>query len=107
MEVVSPLGTWACDETGLHPVCLGESQEFLDFWKNRPNVDWIRSAIETDAGYKPYFLSRSEIGDYESWTRDYARCQFLSSNTVLDMDRNGVALTEHSECCSRVAIKHL
>lgn len=81
MEDVSPLGTWACDETGLHPVCLGESQEFLDFWKDRPNVDWILSAIETDAGYKPYFLSRNEIGDYESRARDYVRCQFLSSNT--------------------------
>lgn len=81
MEDVSPMGTWVCGENGLYPVCLGESREFLSFWKDRPNVDWILSAIETDAGYRPYFLSKNELDVYMKRARDYTRCQFLSSNT--------------------------
>ena len=82
MDEVSPLGTLTHDGEKTCPVCLAKSKEFLDFYSNHPNVDWIISSVVLPEGYKPYFFAHKEIDTYNAQTRDYASYQFLSSNPV-------------------------
>ena len=82
MDEVSPLGTLTHDGEKTCPVCLAKSKEFLDFYSNHPNVDWIISSVVLPEGYKPYFFAHKEIDTYNAQTRDYASYKFLSSNPV-------------------------
>ncbi len=90
MDEVSPLGTLTVDDDGkINPVCLGYSKEFLDYFDNKPDVDWIISAIikpdEDSYGwrYHPYFFSRNDIAECRGKVVDYARFQFLESDPCI------------------------
>lgn len=90
MDEVSPLGTLTVDDDGkINPVCLGYSKEFLDYFDNKPDVDWIISAIikpgEDSVGwkYQSYFFSRNDISKCRERIVDYARFQFLESDPCI------------------------
>ena len=90
MDDVSPLGTLTVDDDGkINPVCLGYSKEFLDYFDNKPDVDWIISAIikpgEDSVGwkYQSYFFSRNDISKCRERIVDYARFQFLESDPCI------------------------
>jgi len=82
MDEVSPLGTLTHDGENIRPVCLAQAREFLDFFSERPKVDWVISAVVTDEGYKPYFFSQGEVGVCQKNALDYSNYQFLSSNPM-------------------------
>ena len=87
MDEVSPIGTLTVDDEGcIHPVCLGYSKEFLDFFEKQTKVDWIISAVIIPVEsfdcwrYEPYFFSRNDIAECRGRIVDYANLQFLESN---------------------------
>ena len=82
MDEVSPLGTLTHDGKNICPVCLAQAREFLDFFSERPKVDWVISAVVANEALKPYFFSQDEIGACLKNTLDYSKYQFLSSNPM-------------------------
>lgn len=90
MEEVSPFGTLTYDGKSEHPVpvCLARSKEFLDFYANKPEVDWVLFALVHigDYGFDPYFLSKDDIDAWREDTLDYASYQFLSSEHTVRTD---------------------
>ena len=82
MDESSPLGTLTHDGIHTRPVCLGYSKEFLAFFEQRKNVDWIISAVVSPTGeYTPYFFSQKDVVELEQRCFDYGSYQFLSSDT--------------------------
>ena len=53
MDEVSPLGTLTHNGEKIVPVNLGRSKDYLDFFSQKPEVDWITSAVVMDKGYRP------------------------------------------------------
>lgn len=83
IEDVSPLGTLTYDGEKICPVALVYSKEFLDFYSNMKEVDWIISAVPKDYfGYVPYFLAHSYIPQCQKNVLDYANYQFLAANCM-------------------------
>ena len=82
MDEVSPLGTLTHNGEKIVPVNLGRSKVFLDFFSQKPEVDWIISAVVMDKGYRPYFFSQAEILTLRRKTIDYSKYQFLGGNTM-------------------------
>lgn len=82
MDEVSPLGTLTHDGEKIRPVCLAQAREFLDFFSEKPNVDWIISAVFTSERLKPYFFSKNEIDICLKNTLDYSKFQFLPCNPL-------------------------
>lgn len=81
MDESSPLGTLTHDGMHTRPVCLGYSKEFLAFFEQRKNVDWIISAVVSPTGeYTPYFFSQEDVVELEQRCFDYGSYQFLSSD---------------------------
>lgn len=81
MDESSPLGTLTHDGMHTRPVCLGYSKEFLAFFEQRTNVDWIISAVVSPTGeYTPYFFSQEDVVELEQRCFDYGSYQFLSSD---------------------------
>ena len=86
MDEVSPLGTLTHDGKNLQPVCLAQSKEFLDYFSNKPDVDWIISAVLhfPESKYYPYFFSQQDIESCREHVLDYASFQFFSSEHTLE-----------------------
>lgn len=86
MDEASPFGTLTHDGEKTQPVCLAYSKEFLEFFSERPNVDWILSAVVHwyDSGYSPYFFSQQDIENCREHVLDYANFQFLSSEHTME-----------------------
>lgn len=82
MDDISPFGTLINYGDSICPVFLAKSKEFLDFYSNHPNVDWIISAVVLPSGFAPYFFSYKEINTYRTQTIDYSSYQFLSFDPV-------------------------
>lgn len=83
MEDVSPLGTLTCDGEKMCPVVLAYSKEFLDFYSDMHEVDWVISAIsQFPSGYSPYLLSHAYIQKCRENILDYANYQFLEANCM-------------------------
>ena len=84
MEDTSPLGTLVNDGETTMPVCLAHSKEFLNFYKNMPDVDYILSnAMDLKLGrYVPYVFSNKSAESLLTVTIDYKSMQFLSSNPL-------------------------
>ena len=83
MEDVSPLGTLTHDGERTRPVVLAQSEEFLDFYTEMNEVDWVISAIpDFPYGYSPYLLSHKYIPQCREQVLDYANYQFLEGNCM-------------------------
>ena len=84
MDDISPLGTVTYDGDHIQPVFLSRSKEFLNYYEERPQVNWILSSVfnYSDSAIYPYFFSYSEISECKKNTLDYGKYQFLASNYV-------------------------
>ena len=84
MEDASPMGSNVVDINPVMPVCLAQSEEFLDYYINMPDVDLILSAAINlfTREHLPYILSHDAISELKNKTINYNKLQFLSSDPL-------------------------
>lgn len=80
IEDVSPLGTIVFDRKrgSMEPVILASSKEFLEYYKSKPNVDYIISCSQCEKYDYIWFIDRNQIEEYFNNTRDYSKMEFLN-----------------------------
>ena len=83
IEDVSPIGTMVFSEesdTGIAPVVLAQSPEFLELLAQSPNVDYVLCCSSAGQHEYIWLIDRDEIDCYRENACDYKKMRFIFSN---------------------------
>ena len=79
MEDKSPLGTLVHDGTKTHAVNLAHNRNFLEFYMEKPNVDYVLNCFCAFNQSLVWIIPHSQLREYEEDILQYEKMQFISS----------------------------